>query len=421
MRWPIWMSLSVLLLPSVAARHVTGQAAVSSRATPVLPVPAGRYAIGRQSFDLVDSARADPYVVGGAGHRELMIWVWYPARSGLSAARAEYFPGAAQIDRDAAARPVAQDVFGSVWSRIVSGAIRSHAITNAVPASESTRFPVVLFSHGSSASVFSYTTAIEDLASHGYVVVAIEHTDAAGIVRFSDSRLRLFRDPPERPGAASDPLQAMILSAKSGTETGADDVRFVLNTLAQGKVPLAKMMNLKRVAAVGHSYGGTLAARACQIDQRLTSCISEDGEVNPVGVFFDYPDTSSLSQPFLFLEIVNEPSEEQLGRMGETRAQWNGFLEHEREQLAACGEGSYHVLLHRAGMNHASFSDGPLLNAAFGSRQETEARENLFVTERLVRGFLDRTLKNESGAFAREALDSNGLMREGVTIEKTGR
>ena len=42
-------------------------------------------------------------------------------------------------------------------------------------------------------------------------------------------------------------------------------------------------------SAVGHSAGGTVTARACQIDRRIKACISEDGEVNPVGASSTIP------------------------------------------------------------------------------------------------------------------------------------
>jgi predicted dienelactone hydrolase len=152
--------------------------------------------------------------------------------------------------------------------------------------------------------------------SHGYVVVAIQHTDAAGVVVFTDGRIRLFHDAPPPPSPSKDPLQAMITQAEKGTQTGAEDVQFVLDTLSQEKTPLTKAMNLKRVAAVGHSYGGTLSARACQLDSRIKACISEDGEVNPVGAFFDYADHASFKQPFLLVEIDPHRTEIELSRMG---------------------------------------------------------------------------------------------------------
>jgi predicted dienelactone hydrolase len=383
--------------------------------SPKLPVPSGRYSVGRQAFDLIDTARADQFSADPAKHRELMVYIWYPAQHAVGQLMGEYLPGASELNKNPAAKDALDSEFGSIWPLIVSGSIRSHAISDAAPVNAPGGFPVVLFSHGVSSTTFSYTAQIEDLVSHGYVVVAIEHSDAAGIVLFPDGHIRLLRDAPAPPSPPKDPLQAMIASAEEGTQTGAEDVRFVLDTLAQGKIPLVKIMDLKRVAAVGHSYGGTLTARACQLDTRIKACISEDGVVNPVGAFFDYPDHASLHQPFLLVEIAKHPTDEELGRMGETRTRWNEYLAHERQQLDSAPEGSYYVVLSGPGMSHASFSDGLLLSAVPGSTQASTALSNLLLTEVLDRSFLDKYLKNEPSAVLDQVVPS------GVTVEHIGR
>ncbi len=346
-----------------------------------------------------------------------MVYIWYPAQPSTQTHYAPYFPAADELDKNPAAQEAARDTFGTNWPQIVAGSIRSHAITDAAPVRARTRFPVVLFSHGSSATTFSYTAQIEYLVSHGYVVVAIEHTDAAGLVRFPDGHVRLFRDPQSSPSSAKDPLQAMIASAEVGTQIGAEDLRFVLDTLARKKVPLTKFMNLNRVAAVGHSYGGTLTARACQIDPRIKACISEDGEVNPVGAFFDYPDHTPIRQPFLLIEIAHSPTDPELAHMRESRVQWDDFLKHEREQLDSCGAGSYYILLNRPHIAHSSFSDGPILNAAPGSTQASIALENLLLIEKLERNFLDKSLKGEAAPL----LDKTADVPPGVRVEHVGR
>lgn len=379
-----------------------------------LPIPSGRYAIGRRAFDLTDKTRLDPFSSTSEKHRELMVYIWYPARSFPRASSGEYFPYASEIDKSPDSKQAALDMFGARWEPIVAGSLRSNAIPNAPPAAERERFPVILFSHGYSATTFSYTAQIENLVSHGYVVVAVEHTDAAGLVRFPDHHVRLFRNPPAPPSATT-PLQAMIASAKLGTQIGAEDLIFVLDALHQEQSSLSKLMDLRQVAAVGHSYGGTLTARACQLDARIQACISEDGEVNPVGAFFDYPDHASIKKPFLFIEVANHPTDAELARMRESRAQWNGFLAHEHEQLNRCGAGSYFVQVERPGMVHSSFSDGPILNAS-DPKLASIALANLLLTERLERSFLDKYLKGAPAPL----LDQPGKTESGVKIERVG-
>ena len=396
-----------------------GRSAPSERAGSVgLPAPSGPYAIGRRALDLVDPQRGDAFSAEPERNRELMVYVWYPARPGSLRATAEYLPGARQLEADPAARDAMRDEIGSRWREVVSGAIRSHAMNDAEPARRSGGFPVVLFSHGASATTFSYTAQIEDLVSHGYVVVAIEHTDAAGVVLFPNGQVRLYREP-RAPvaGAAVDPMQAMIASAEIGTQTGAEDLRFVLDVLMESRERLQKVMNFAEVAAVGHSAGGTLTLRACQIDPRIRVCVSEDGSVNPVGAYFDYPGAVAPAQPVLFLDIAFDPNDEMLARLGETRAQWNGFLAHSHGQMKACGAGSYRVILSGAGMGHGSFSDGPLLNAKPGSKKRESARKNLLLAEELLRQFLEKHLRDAPAPM----LDQRAEMPAGVLVERVGK
>jgi hypothetical protein len=407
----------VLILSTAANGQVATTAQMASSASPALPTPSGPYSIGRQSYDLTDGYRTDQFSVGKKEPRELMVYVWYPAQRTSHSSAGEYVPGAHKLDDNPEAREAAQNEFGPRWPLIVSGSITSHAIANALPVADAGKFPVILFSHGISDTTFSYTVQIEDFVSHGYVVVAIEHTDAAGVVLFPDGHIRLYHDAPTPTPAPKDRLQAMIASAQIGAQTGAEDVRFVLNELEDGTIPIAQIMGLNRVAAMGHSYGGTLTVPACQLDIRIKACISEDGEVNPVGIYFDYPDHASFKQPFLFLEIDQHPADDLLARMGESRNQWEQYVTHERHQLDTCKPGSYHVVLDGAGMTHASFSDGLLLSAIPSSIEASTALDNLSLTEALELSFLDKILKKEPAPL----LDLNAKTPPGVKVEHIGK
>jgi hypothetical protein len=405
---------ALLVLKTIAVQSAASQSGGSSGTVqPMLPVPSGQYSIGRQAFDFVDTTRPDQFSTDPAKHRELMVYVWYPTTSHFAQKeRGEYVPGAVQLDENPAAQRVMRNTFGTYWPLIVSGRIASHAISNGVPAAKRGGFPIVFFCHGSGSTTTAYTAEIEDLVSHGYVVVSIDRSAA---VLFPDGSVRLTRSFPPTPG--KDPLQAMIETATEETQIGAEGLRFVLDALQHGKISLVKNMDLTRVAAVGHSAGGTLSVRACQLDLRIKACISEEGEVNPVGAFFDYPDHNVLGQPFLLIEVDWRPTDDLLARMHESRRQWDDYLAHKRRQLESCTAGSYHVVLSGAGMTHASFSDGLLLSALPGSVEASAALSNLLLTETIDRSFLDKYLKNEPAP----VLDQPERTPSGVGVEYLGR
>lgn len=375
-----------------------------------LPIPSGKYSVGRQAFDLTDNTHPHSLSLISGGHRELMVYIWYPARQSSSKSGSEYFPFAADIDKDPKYKEAALDIFGASWPMIVDGSVHAHAVTDARPV-VGEQFPVVLFFPGYSSTTFSYTAQIENLVSYGYVVVAVEDTNGSGMVRFSGGRIGLLQSAPPSPAHSTDPMQAMIASAQQGTQTGAEHASYVLDTLKK-ITRLSKIMNFSRVGVVGHSAGGTLAARACQIDPRIKVCISEDGEVNPVGAFFDYPDHNSMQQPFLFIQVEHHPTDEELARMHESRTKWNEFLAHEKRQLHQCGKGSYLIRLHRPGLGHSSFSDGPVLSAR-DNEQVAIALENLRQTEELEKAFLDEHLKDVSTSM----FSQTDTTAQGITIE----
>jgi predicted dienelactone hydrolase len=173
--------------------------------------------------------------------------------------------------------------FGANWPLIVSGAIFSHAEERAAVAENPARFPVIVFSHGLGSTGFNYTSLIEDLVSHGYVVAAIEHTESTMAVWFPNGRIIPFHQDALPNGLTpAERFQRMAAAIAVGINEGAADVRFVLNRLAElntGDVQhflLAGRLDLNRFGAMGHSAGAEFAARACQLDVRLKACVDLD-------------------------------------------------------------------------------------------------------------------------------------------------
>jgi predicted dienelactone hydrolase len=76
-------------------------------------------------------------------------------------------------------------------------AVTLDATADALPLRRSGGWPVVLFSPEFGVEHELYTGLVEDLASHGYVVVAIAHPHDASIVEFPDAQcLRPFHAVP---------------------------------------------------------------------------------------------------------------------------------------------------------------------------------------------------------------------------------
>lgn len=271
----------------------------------LLPAPTGKAHVGTALLHLVDKRRRD--TLTGASTRELMVQAWYPAKAGTGTGPAPYAPPGEVAEL--------QRAFG-----FVPGAFEAitHSEVNATPARG--RHPVVLFSHGLCGARTDSTIVAEDLASRGYLVLAIGTTGESGAVQFPDGRVVKTADPDFcTAGAAPFTTGKPILERLDAVRVA--DTRFVLDQLgrrgrhhhrdqrdqrAQGEwqgrashrenSPLdqvRRVADLRRVGMYGHSFGGGTTASVMAVDRRVDAGVDLDGMVvGPVA-------TKGVNRPFL--------------------------------------------------------------------------------------------------------------------------
>jgi len=131
---------------------------------------------------------------------------------------------------------------------------------------------------------------VQDLASRGYVVVTIDHTDDASEVEFPDGRVvgsllqQLFQE-------AQQPNDFQALAAKI-FDVRLADTRFVLDQVAaldRGRNPdaearplpagVADALDLHRTGMLGVSAGGLVAFQAMDKDPRVKAAVDLDGNI----------------------------------------------------------------------------------------------------------------------------------------------
>ena len=64
--------------------------------------------------------------------------------------------------------------------------VKSNSFSNAKADNQNGPYPLVIFSHGLGGNRTQNTIIIEELASHGYVVIAIEHAYDANVSIFNN-------------------------------------------------------------------------------------------------------------------------------------------------------------------------------------------------------------------------------------------
>jgi predicted dienelactone hydrolase len=144
-------------------------------------------------------------------------------------------------------------------------------------------WPVVLYSPGMGGQREETTAAVEDLASHGYVVATIDHIHDSGVVELPDGSVETAAIP----AFTKDNEVAVTTKA---IESRVADTSFVLDQLAainRGHNPdherrplprgLRGALDLGHVGMFGHSDGGSTTAHAMHTDPRITAGVDVDG------------------------------------------------------------------------------------------------------------------------------------------------
>ena len=150
--------------------------------------------------------------------REVGVLVWYPAAIGRGALAPYLTWGTTEVRGFAGLLGGDRNAFDGLAT------VRTHAFVDAEPSVTPKQFPLLVFSHGYGGLPSAHTALLEDLASHGFVVLsetalftylctATYDRDADAGVRSNDARL-----------AIDWPVAEPILSAKDANAPFLDDL-----------------------------------------------------------------------------------------------------------------------------------------------------------------------------------------------------
>jgi hypothetical protein len=233
-----------------------------------LPEPTGQHAVGRLSYDWIDSTRTEIYGASREDRRELVVFVWYPATQESAATFAPYLPPAWA--------PVAEFLGINVVG------LGSHAVADATVAEHDSAYPVLLLSPSGFPPLLLSAIA-EELASYGFIVVGVNHTYETAVTAFADGRVVPMN--PAALGGALGPQtgsyddvfrqRASVCAYKAADLASVADQLERLNSDPAER--LAGRLDLGRVAALGHSFGGNAALEWCRADQRCRAAVNLDG------------------------------------------------------------------------------------------------------------------------------------------------
>ena len=248
---------------------------------PQTPKPTGPYQIGTTTLMLVDKTRKELYSDKDGELRAIMVQIWYPAEAKPGTEPTSWLEN--------------MDVMGPAISKKLNLPAffldhvkysRTHSVRDAPISSAEMRYPLLLLSHGWGGFRAQNTYQVEELASHGYVVVAPDHTFGAVAVVFPDGRVSL-NNPDALPSGMGLTEAEFLAAVQVLGKQWAGDLSFILDALTNLELDdtagqLMHRLDFTRVGALGHSTGGGAAIQFCATDPRCKAVLGMDPYMDPV-------------------------------------------------------------------------------------------------------------------------------------------
>lgn len=272
---------------------------------PILTIPAvtGAYQVGTYSEAITYDGRP------------LMVQVWYPAviDDDKNEPRAEYIPNLEQL-----AGGIVDD-FGlpaflvNHLNLIEPNAYERPEIAPPVSDKNDDLFPVILFSHGLGGVRMQNTLQAEELASHGYVVVATDHHPFAISTVFPDGTTIPYDKTLIRwdtPNEEADYTEMV--------ELWTADLVALADQLEMWQWRPSHLLyasiDMENIGVFGHSTGGGTAYQFCARDERCTAALGLDPWIEPMedGIM-----QNGLEKPILAMTTETALGEDNFGELAQ--------------------------------------------------------------------------------------------------------
>ncbi len=252
---------------------------------PQLTKPAGDYAVGTRIFRWMDLERDELITSDPHDKRNVVVQAWYPTQTDAKGTPAVYMDGLDNLPEKIGILP---SFLFEHYDKI-----DTYALLDAPMAGHKKKWPVVIFLPGYGATRAVYTSLAAGLASHGYVVLTLDHPYEAALTTLSTGEVvttieKFLPDDPDR-----------IKFMENRLDVRVADVTFVLDQVAK-RTSLAdrffSALDPDRLGIAGHSLGGASAAVAMMQDARIKAAANVDGTL-----YGQLPEPNG-TPPFLLVE-----------------------------------------------------------------------------------------------------------------------
>ena len=287
-----------------------------------LPIPTGPYNVGTRYDYFIDKNRPEPLTPDSTDFQEISVQVWYPAEISSDDRPVAYWENASEKSE------IISKFWGGLPAFLFShfSLVRTHSYLDANLSKTEWTYPVLIFNHGSIGLPSLNTVLMEDLASNGFIVFSIGHSDYSPFFIKPDGTIKAFdpagealqskmreNDDPEVRGTAKQLMQSRDLHEQElllrkfleknphnqkSLFRWVEDISFTINELERlnsGKGFFSGRLDLGRIGVFGVSFGGAASTQVCVREKRCKAAISMD--CPQFGDLLDH----DVSQPMMFM------------------------------------------------------------------------------------------------------------------------
>lgn len=364
-----------------------------------LPKPDGLYKVGTQTFHFIDNDREETFTEDKNDKRELMVQIWYPAQNTESKKHEMLFPDNKQTFKKykeaySTELKIPQFVF-DYWKYI-----GSNAFENADIMQSSKPYPLVIICHGMGTSRILHSSQAEELASHGFIVAAIDHTYNTIATAFPDGRVTGYK--------AELTLNDFYSSTSRVGDIWTEDVNFVINQMEKlnsgGRaVKFKEKIDLNNIGIMGHSFGGATAFNAFYNNKKIKAGIDMDGSLYEMG------NKDKIAKPFMFMQSEDsirqknkEIMNDELKRGKLSRDKYNQIIERQEKENNIINDtikhGGYSIYIE--GTSHYNFTDLQLFSELLkltGMTGKIKGKRGAYIVNQYVLDFFNKYLKETEG------------------------
>ena len=329
------IAAGLLLLCSALA----GKAQQATGECPFAPIPAptGKFPVGTFILPIQK--------LHGTGSSR-RVQFWYPAQASERAALVGYVPDTKTLDVFRTEKFLDQpDCVFDNWAKL-----KTAAMDRPKPAHTGKKFPFVVISPGAGMPRNAYTIYAQQLASDGFVAATVDY-GAYGFLVSGDKSLN------EGPEDANEQNFGLV------AEDWAAHITELLDEISGKRAPadkfereIAAVIDLNRIAAMGHSLGGEASLFACARDSRIHACVDADGGLDGSKLA-----SSGVKSSALILRSHPLYSDVDLAKRHRTREEFDKLGKKSLADTQALFNvpGADAWVISISGTGHLSFSDAP--------------------------------------------------------------